>query len=256
MLQRVVVVGASASAGYELAYPDGSTVSLARTLDRMIVGLHEPPLDLADGWFFASAWPKGRQQREDALSHEPTLVVGIDFLFWFLYGLIPEEEKRLDLLESGLKLLEGFECPVLVSQIPDMSPAVGKMLFEVQVPAPETLEAANRRIVEWSAEQGNVILVPMAEFAESLAAGKTLRVRQREWSPEEAEELLQDDRLHPTIAGVVVLAALAMDASLKAGLEFDEDDFDWDADQLAAALEEERRDAWRRMAAQEVESQR
>ena len=90
----------------------------------------------------------GRQQLDEALKLKPTLVVGLDFLFWFCYGDGNTSAERLQRFERGLKLLEAVQCPLILGDIPDASGASESMLTPDQIPSAQAMAAANRRLKE------------------------------------------------------------------------------------------------------------
>ena len=49
-----------------------------------------------------------------------SLIVAIDFLFWFGYGAGKDAEGRMASLEQGLDLLEGLMGPILLGDLPDV----------------------------------------------------------------------------------------------------------------------------------------
>jgi hypothetical protein len=211
VLKRVVVLGASASCGIHLQG------SLADALDAAIAARHEPPLDATSVLFFMLAEDGRAALVKRAVEHQPSAVVGVDFLFWYGYGEMPEEQ-RLATLEQGLQILDGFPCPIVVSEFPDMSPAVGLMLQASQVPAPETLAALNLRLRAWAAERPRVVLVPLAETVAQMRAGQEIRIGDRTLPAGGEGRYLQPDKLHPTAEGLVVMACLVAEG-LRARIE-------------------------------------
>jgi hypothetical protein len=210
---RIVVIGASASAGFGL---DGGTEgkpTLARAIDVM---LHRAPgttRDFSTEMFFLAPSTTARNTVEKALALEPTLVIGLDFLFWFGYGSMRNESERLTTMDEGLKLLELFSCPILIATLPDMSEAIGKMLAEAQVPKFETLEELNEKIESWVDDRPNAALVPLPELVAMVRLGLPVKVRGKELPGD--FHVLQSDRLHPTVGGLAVLTELSMDALAK-----------------------------------------
>ncbi len=229
VLERVVVIGASASAGFRLRK------SLSDALEATIVREHEPIVSSPNTLFFLNPLVYGPKEIADALEAEPTLVVAVDFLFWYGYGLtnaegkpLGSDEERLALLEEGLALIAVLECPVIVGDFPDCSHAIGKMLFEPQVPGPESLAALNARLAAWAKDRPNVIMLPFASLVASiletrtrvsgtLGKGKTLRLKfpkadgevtLGDWKYETGayELLMQPDDLHPTVEGLALIA--------------------------------------------------
>ena len=114
-IARVVVLGASLSSGFGL--PRG----LDAALDASLEAEHEPVRAAASEMFFLNPLSSGPQLLERALEAEPTLVVALDYLFWFGYGTIDaqggpleSEEERAALLEKGLASLDELELPSFV----------------------------------------------------------------------------------------------------------------------------------------------
>lgn len=210
--QQVVVLGASASAGFGTNLELGEQVSLAAVIEPMLALPHQPVQSFASEYFFLNPGLHGANQVQDALEASPTLVVALDYLFWFVYGFFPDEEHRLANLDQGLKLLESFDCPVLISLIPDMSAAIGTMLAEGQVPAPVTFGKANDRIRAWAGKHGKVRVVPVNELVEQVHAGKPVTVGASSWKENVEARLIQADHLHPTLEGLAALAALSLQA--------------------------------------------
>src|SRR5207247_465117 len=140
---RIVMVGASASAGFTESEPLGGPKTpqyrLSRYLDAALLAAHEPVQNLANSMFFIQPEAAGRYQIDQALKARPTLVVGIDFLFWFCYGEDPTDKDRLQRFEKGLKLLEAVQCPLILGDIPDASGASNDMLPADQVPSAATM---------------------------------------------------------------------------------------------------------------------
>src|SRR3989442_23267 len=120
---RIVMVGASASAGFTESEPLGGPKTLryrlSGYLDAALLVAHEPVQNLANAMFFIQPEAAGRYQIDQAIKASPTLVVGIDFLFWFCYGEGPTDKDRLQRFEKGLKLLETVLCPLVLGDIPD-----------------------------------------------------------------------------------------------------------------------------------------
>jgi hypothetical protein len=258
VLQRPAVVGASLAYGFglEQKHEVGARTSLADVAEAALRAEHERIADLGNTWLFVNTVSNARQMLESAREHEPTLVVALDFLFWFGYGELPSEEARLALLERGLDQLEDVACPLLVGDFPDMRAALrgrspllgGPMLRPEQVPAPETLAKLNVRLAEWAAERPNVVLVPLSELVAKIHAGEKLEVRGNAFGGKDAvATLLQPDLLHPTLRGAVAVWILAADRLVAARPEIPADAFLWNAEELRqrvwSAKEKERREA-------------
>lgn len=223
VLQRVAAIGASATRGFNLTLDiehhgavHSRKVALADVLDAAITDPHEPVMGVGDLFFFAGPKRSGTLQQARALGSKPTLVVAVDFLFWFGYGAVNAEGKpmagdadRLALLEEGLKLLDKFECPVVVGDFPDMSAAVGGMLSELQMPSPEALRQLNERLHAWAKDRPKTVVVPLADVVARMQKGEEIVIGPHRWTGDGAP-LLQPDELHPTVDGTICLAQLLL----------------------------------------------
>ena len=98
--QRIVMIGASATAGFTASEPLGGTntpkYALSRYVDAALKVSHEPVLNLGNAFFFFQPEAMGQQQIARALTNSPTLVIGLDFPIWFLYGDGETDEARLE----------------------------------------------------------------------------------------------------------------------------------------------------------------
>ncbi len=213
---RIVMVGASASAGFTEAEPFGGPKTLQHRLslylDAALLAAHEPVQDLANAMFFLQPEAAGRYQIDLALKARPTLVVGIDFLFWFCYGEDPSEKERLQRFEKGLKLLENVQCPLVLGDIPDASGASNDMLPADQIPSAATMSAANRRLKEWAAGRRQIVIVSLSGFMRTAMADQALTIHGHIVPAGKTRELLQSDKLHPSALGSAVLALAILDA--------------------------------------------
>lgn len=236
-LQRLAVVGASLSDGYQVRH------DLAAVLDALVRPPHGPVTKSATVFFFANPLETGPGELELASFEEPTALVAVDFLFWYGYGTVnadgqalTSEAERLVLLEKGLALFEDFDCPVVVGDFPDMSDSIGKMLTEAQVPAPETLELLNARLHAWAAEREHVAVVPLAKTVETLRSGEPFTIEGLAYPADSTARLLQSDLLHPTQEGMVVIARLVARALVDLGAAADQD-FHADVESVLTALD-------------------
>ncbi len=217
---RVAVIGASASAGFGCVHrerrDDGEYAASFRLIDMVRLACPELSLvtsDLSSGFFFMAPVRNGEKAAARAREFKPDCVVALDFLFWYCYGddapeggRLKDEAERLAKLELGLKQLEAFEVPVLVGDLPDMSPAVGKMLSVAQMPSAETLRKANARFVEWAAGRSNIRVVPLARMQRQLMEENALDIGGARLEPAKDAPLLQRDALHPAPLGMAGLA--------------------------------------------------
>ncbi len=214
--ERIVMVGASVSAGFTAAEPLGGPNTpqfrLSRYVEAALLAPHQPVRNFANTFFFLQPEALGRQQMDNARQANPTLVLGVDFLFWFCYGEGSSDEERLRRFEAGLKLLESIPCPLLVGDLPDASAAVNGMLRAEQVPSTNALAAANRRLREWAALRPNVVLLQLSKFMQTAVSNQALAIRGHTLPEGSTRVLLQDDKLHSSPLGCAVLTVAALDA--------------------------------------------
>ena len=238
---RVVLVGASASAGFTRSVDPGGTTAdqlrLSRYFDAALLVPHEPVRNFASITFFFSPQQNGAREITQAMQTKPTMVVGLDFLFWFCYGQLKTSETRAERFEQGLKLLEGIECPLVLGDIPDASGADPNMLDPVEVPTKLEMDAANRRLKEWAGHHPNVVLVSLSSFMRDAVAKQKITVHGHSWPAGMTAKFLQDDGLHPTVEGCPVLALAGLDALVKSPNGPPAGDVQWDSKKvLEAAL--------------------
>lgn len=230
-ITRCVVIGASMSAGFGI-----QGASLGSALERMLRTPREPVLTDASAWFFMD--PAGTAERQIAAARtaRATLVVAADYLFWFGYGAVGSEERRLELLEKGLSTLEGFECPLVVGDFPNMGAAVGRgMLMASQMPAVETLARLNERLRAWAREHPNVVVLPLAEAVEKLHGDAAFKLGRQAFPAQSSKRMLQADALHPSRAGLCAVAHLLGCALVDRGI-VGEDEIDLDYQRVLSLL--------------------
>ena len=206
--------------------------ALAPYLEAALLVPHEPVRTVASRFFFFGPQRSGEAQVAKALAHEPSLVIGIDFLFWYAYGDAPSEKERLRRLDEGLELLTQLHCPLVLGDIPDASAAANGMLRPAQIPAVRTIAAANQRIKEWVDGREQTALVSLEAFMRAARENQPLKIRRRQWA--ETKSLLQPDKLHPSAEGAVALTLAILDAVLTAQISAGETEVRWDLEELAA----------------------
>lgn len=205
---RVAVVGASVSHGFGNGVPLSALFAHA---------LKDDPdahvTDHSEGNLFFDPEGLGERAITRCITDDATLVVGIDFLFWFAYGVPTlgkdELERRMLRLEAGLELLESLSCPLVLGDLPDLRDAKSEWLAPAAIPSVEVLAALNARVAAWAKERPTVVLVPMATWV------KTLLDERWEFPPLEGSDAkpermafdaaMQADRLHPTALGAFAL---------------------------------------------------
>ena len=233
---RIVLVGASASAGFTESEPFGGPNSrqyrLSRYIDAAVAAPHEPVQNFANSMFFLQPEAEGRRQIGQAARSKPTLVVGLDFLFWFCYGDGSSDEERLKRFEQGLKLLAGIPCSLIVGDIPDASAAVDSALSPEQVPSPKAIVAANRRLKEWAASHRGVVVLPLSKFMHTVTANQALTIHGHTFAAGKTRSLLQPDKLHPSALGCAVLTVSLLDAFAASQPAVSATDVRWDPQEV------------------------
>lgn len=215
--ERIVMIGASVSAGFTASEPLGGPSTpqfrLNRYVDAALLVPHEPVRNLANTFFFLQPEVLGRQQIEQTLKTKPTLVLGVDFLFWFCYGDGATDQDRLLRFERVLSLLEPIPCPLILGDIPDASSAaVNGMLRPDQIPSTNAMAAANQRLHEWAATRPNVVILGLSEFMRTVTANQAVKIRDYVLPEGRTRALLQNDKLHSSPPGCAVVALAALDA--------------------------------------------
>jgi hypothetical protein len=235
--QRVVVIGASASSGFVLSEPFGGTNTdqcrLSRYLDAAIIAPHAPLKNYATAALFLSPEALATQEVEAATNQRPTLVIAVDFLFWFCYGPGQTDADRAQRFETGLKLLERIPCPLVVGDIPDASRATNSgIISPAQVPSEPARVAANQRLRDWAKHRRDVTLVPLDQFMKCVEANQAIEKRHVKVPAGRTHGLLQNDRLHPTPQGAALLALGILDEYSRSHQTVPETDVRWNLEEV------------------------
>jgi len=235
--QRVVVIGASASAGFVLTEPFGGTNTakcrLAPYLDAAIQVPHPPVKSLATALFFLNPESFAPMQVEAATNAQPTLVIAADFLFWFCYGPGRDDAERAQRLEKGLHLLEEISAPIVIGDIPDASSATNTgIISPAQVPSEIARRAANQRLRAWADGRPQVTVLPLAGFMRATMANAALPLHGEELPAGKTRALLQPDHLHPNPHGAAVLALGILDALVRRQPAFPATDVRWNPSEV------------------------
>ena len=214
--KRVVLIGASATAGFTeseiFGGPNTAQYRLSRYVEAALIPPHEPVRSLASTLFFMQPETEAQREIELAIDAKPSLVIGVDFLFWFCYGEGRTDQDRLRRFDNGLKLCEQISCPLLLGDIPDASGAVNRMLSADEIPSPPAIAAANRRLKQWATVHRNIVVLPLAHFMHAVVANEALTIHNHTLAAGKTGILLQSDRLHPSAPGCAVLALMTLDA--------------------------------------------
>jgi hypothetical protein len=195
-----------------LGGPNTPQYRLSRYLDAALSAPHPPIQNLANTFFFANAEAEGQKQINLALKASPSLLVGVDFLFWFCYGPAGTEQERAARFEKGLKMLEPVRCPLILGDVPDASAAVNGMLSPEEIPTAKAMAAANQRLKKWAADRRQTVIVPLGAFMRTVLANEAFTVHGQTIPRGRTQDLLQPDQLHPTPPGAAVLALVVLDA--------------------------------------------
>lgn len=249
LFERIVVVGASVSGGYGLGPELKATVHLGDVLECALPADVGEIVDLGDTYLFQDPHDRAPELVEKTLAAEPTLIVAIDFLFWFSYSSWRPKGPRSTELEAGLALLDRLPGPLVVGDLPDMTPALGgkgplgtPMLTPRMIPSPAQLASLNERIREWAAERGDVTVLPMADMVASMLAGERVAIRENVWEAGALDRLLQEDLLHPNSEGTIALALMVLDRVVAARPELTDAAIEWDAREVRERLLERTRE--------------
>lgn len=238
--QRVVVIGASASAGFVLSEPFGGTLTsrcrLNRYLDAAINVPHAPVGTLASSLVFMNPEAFAPVQVAAATNAQPTLVVGLDFLFWFCYGDGRTDAERAQRFEGGLKLLDQLHCPLVVGDIPDASYATNTGIIGTsQVPSEAARLAANKRLRAWAATHPQVTVISLSTFMRSAMADETISLHGRKLPAGQTRSMLQADQLHPNPRGTAALALCVLDALTAKQPKFSVSAIRWNLEEVLQA---------------------
>ena len=234
---RVVVIGASASGGFVLTEPfGGPTTEQCKPhhyLDAAITAPHAPVKNFGSALFFLSPDAMAASEIQSATNAKPTLVVAVDFLFWFCYGNGDSDAERAAHFEAGLKLLERLPCPLVVGDIPDASSATNTGIISADmVPSEAARRAANERLKKWAAKRKQVTIVPLAEFMRAVKANEAIKLHSTILPAGKTRTLLQADGLHPTPRGAAVLSLGIWDAFLKTHPKVSSKEINWSAEEV------------------------
>lgn len=242
VFERIAVIGASASAGFNLQFEVGQQVRFGDFIDQAVLVPHAVVYDGASEMLFMAPEMLGPRMVAEAQAANPSVVIAPDFLFWFFYGEGETVEKRRARLENGLALLEGFNCPIVIGELPDMRAAAGRMIPLSAMPPRASFAGANQRLRAWADSRGNVAVVPLVELNAKLQSGEPITLGEYTWDPNQRGDLLQADRLHPTMAGsaVLCLKILGQLAKLEGGslagvVQLDPERLTDDVDDLVSA---------------------
>ena len=226
-LERVAVTGASVTAGWGVQTPPikgefgGYPINLKHIVDAMILAPHEEVAYFGEPMFFARPVVYGSKLIDEITEYDPTLIVAVDYLFWFAYGNVglAGEKYRINKFKEGLSILENIQSHLIIGNIPDVRKAIGKVLSASQVPAVETIQKMNNMLRSWALLHPNVKVLNVYELYKALLDDATLTTSSYTWPAGSQEKLLQKDMLHTTFEGTVAVSLVVADAIGLEGLE-------------------------------------
>lgn len=226
-LERVAVTGASVTAGWGLQTPPikgdfgGYPINLKHIVDAMILAPHEEVAYFGEQKFFTRPVVYGSKLIDEITEYDPTLIVAVDYLFWFAYGNVgfAGEKYRINKFKEGLSILENIQSHLIIGNIPDVRKAIGKVLSASQVPAVETIQKMNNMLRSWALLHPKVKVLNVYELYKDLLDDATLTTSSYTWPAGSQEKLLQKDMLHTTFEGTVAASLVVADVIGLEGLE-------------------------------------
>ncbi len=240
-LSRVVFIGASVSAGFGNAgeLKVGRSVKLGGFFEQMLLEeeMSFEVYDFGSSQFFIDPLDAGERQIEKARGKNPTLIIGIDYLFWYAFGH-PRmgNPRRTEGLRMGLKRLDAIDCHLIVGDLPNVdhaltgsSPLRGghPILRKGQIPSELERLEMNKLIHAWASKKSNVKVFPLDKLMKQMVAGEEMELQGNAWKVEKLDHALQSDLLHPKVRGSVWVAMHVAQASVQLpGVE--SADFNWD----------------------------
>ncbi len=219
-LERVAVTGASVTAGWGVKTPPikgdfgGYPINLKHIIDAMILSPHEEVAYFGDPLFFTRPSIYGNQLMDEIKAYKPTLIIAVDYLFWFAYGNIgfDSEEFRIHRFKEGLSILDKVQSPLILGNIPDVHKAIGSVLSASQVPSVESIQKRNRLLDSWVLLHPNVTVLDVYKLYGALLDDAVIETDTFTWPAGSQEKLLQKDMLHMTLEGTVAASLVVADA--------------------------------------------
>ncbi|MEO0652485.1 MAG: hypothetical protein AAFZ65_17565, partial [Planctomycetota bacterium] len=175
-------------------------------------------------------WPALERVRE----YEPTVTLAIDLPFWFVHGNFRPRNRVDGLLER----LDEFPGVLVLGTVPFLGETVSKLMITPSQRAErEVVEAANAALKVFADGREEVVLLPLAEIFAAMQEGESPGTERVEVHPDDVEDLLQADGIHPNVMGTAVMALRileAVDAHFEGRIG---ERVDWDVDALVDAIE-------------------
>lgn len=191
-LDRISVVGASVSAGFG-GTPFGDAFTVAAKGSKVDAS--------ANLMLFRDPIGDTKRQLDRAIAFGATTIVGLDLLFWDVYGSADQvwHDRALADALAHLEQARVNGTWIIIGDVPLITNASEMMLPKEAIPARAALDAANQTIRTWAAKE-RVLLVPLAEWTEPLRTGAAVEIAPNE--KVEASSLMAIDGLHANPLGV------------------------------------------------------
>ncbi len=224
LLKTVRLIGASVTDGFGTAdeLKTGTSVPLTTFLRASFADRNGAAdvQEFSSAMFFRAPEIIGAQLASRAQAADPSLVIALDFLFWYGYGIDTVKSPRRGAgLEKGLKLLERFTCPLIVGTLPNVEhslegvgPFGGPILSPLQLPTEAERVAMNARLRQWAAERDHVHVIDLGTTFRKMVAKEKLELRGASWRVQDLGEALQADLLHPNLDGYIWTVLTVADA--------------------------------------------
>ena len=222
VLNRVVVTGASVTAGYGVSTPPikgdlgAYTINMKHIMEGLITSDHEEVAVYGDLMFFNNSKKNARAYIEKIKLYKPTLVVGVDLLFWFGHGTPPKDcdvpAYRMEKLNYALHLLDELSVPMVIGNLPNVRDAIGGYLSTSHIPTEKTLQKLNERIDAWADAHENVSIIDVHCLWNKALRDEEIVLQHHTWPIGSREKLLQEDMLHTTLEGTVAASLLVIEA--------------------------------------------
>lgn len=243
ILRKIAFLGASVTDGFTLPGKVNAMITLADVVKATLKADVKKPFRRSSSFLFRDPELFLRKYVDATLNYQPSLLIGVDLMFWFGYGFGLAETRRLELCDRGLAMLSEFKCPLVVGDYPDMSQAVkGKgflgspMIIGAHVPKPDTLVELNRRLREFATKRGKTVVLPLATFVERIKKNQPFEALDSRWDGDLMHTLLDQDLLHTSLDGEIALSLLIAESLAKSDLGIPRDAFVGDKEKVKKRL--------------------
>ncbi len=165
-LGKPALLGADLSAGAGLQF------RLADVLRAGVLGRCEP-IDVSSSGFHLDPSRVGTVAVRCTLEEYPSMVLAVDFLFWYCYSQTTPA-ARIAGLEEGIKQLEKFNCPIFVGDLPHLATTASGPFAPRTRPTHAELEELNTRLFDWARHRPRTVILPVSEWVAEYRAGRAV----------------------------------------------------------------------------------